>query len=161
MLTFIVSNLAASPPSRCTATLAADASLVALHEKVAEECRLLPGTFELRLSNGVAFRLTDERAEERQLGLEAGIVRSRPRRSLALCHRTHRVRSARVSPTDEQVSPLALWGRRQRPGALWWVEQLDGGRGPRARRAVDLDARRTAADLRTAEPRREQQRPVL
>ena len=51
MLTFIVSNLTASPPSRCTATLPADASLVALHEKVAEECRLLPGTFELRLKD--------------------------------------------------------------------------------------------------------------
>ena len=78
MLTFIVSNLTASPPSRCTATLPADASLVALHEKVAEECRLLPGTFELRLKDETTYRLTDERAEERQLGLEAGIVRSRP-----------------------------------------------------------------------------------
>ena len=79
-LTFIVQNLAASPPKRITATLAADATLQALHEKVAEECQFVPGTFELRSKDddAVVFRLTDKGADERLLGSEAGIVRARP-----------------------------------------------------------------------------------
>ena len=73
MITFIVQNLATAPPSRKTATLAADATLQALHEKIAEECQFVPGTFELRSKQDVAYRLTDERADERQIGFEAGL----------------------------------------------------------------------------------------
>lgn len=74
MITLIVQNLATSSPSRVTATLAADATLHTLHEKIADECSFVPGTFELRDKQGLAYRLTDERADERQIGLEPGIT---------------------------------------------------------------------------------------
>ena len=70
MLTFIVKNIAAAPPSSHTPTLAADDTLQALHEKVAAECQLVPGTFELSRADGTAYRLTDDRADVRKLGLE-------------------------------------------------------------------------------------------
>ena len=49
MITFIIFNRTGiGAKATFSATLSADATLQALHEKVAEECEIVPGTFELR-----------------------------------------------------------------------------------------------------------------
>ena len=61
MLTFIITNLfSQSGSTRLTVTLPADATLQALHEKVAEECQYVPGTFELRSKDDTVFRLGED-----------------------------------------------------------------------------------------------------
>ena len=53
MLTFIVTNASGVGASgRLTVTLPADSTLVSLHEAVASQARVVPGTFELRRTAG-------------------------------------------------------------------------------------------------------------
>ena len=77
MFTLIVTNHASTPPNKkFSVTLPADASLLALHEKCAEEAQLVPGTFELCRTSGdseTVHRLADMGAENTKL-CEVGIT---------------------------------------------------------------------------------------
>ena len=73
MFTLIVTNHGTypAPPKKCHVTLPADATLQQLHEKIAEECQFVPGTFELRHSEKI-HRLTDDGASEKTI-FEVGV----------------------------------------------------------------------------------------
>ena len=76
MITFIIFNRTGiGAKATFSATLSADATLQALHEKVAEECEIVPGTFELRRAiDGFPYRLTDTGSDTRHLGGTDGII---------------------------------------------------------------------------------------
>ena len=75
MITVIVNNTYnPTGPSRVAVTLAADATLQALHEKVAEECAVVPLTFALvKTLDGTTHRLDDAGVDATTL-LEAGFT---------------------------------------------------------------------------------------
>ena len=77
-ITFIVTNRQGNSVKRFNCSLASTATLQELHEKCADEQMLVPGTFELRSSGGVCFRLTDEGTDSRQIGAEPELVRATP-----------------------------------------------------------------------------------
>ena len=73
MLTMIISNPTGST-GRLTVTLPANTTLGALHQSVAAQAGLVPGTFELRVKNQEQpLRLTDDDVDARQL-FQAGIT---------------------------------------------------------------------------------------
>lgn len=73
MLTMIISNPTGST-GRLTVTLPANTTLGALHQSVAAQAGLVPGTFELRVKNQEhPLRLTDDEVDTRQL-FQAGIT---------------------------------------------------------------------------------------
>lgn len=123
MLTFIVSNASfVGSTGRFSVTLPADSMLVALHEAVSLEARLVPGTFELRdsnprggSSNGQWYRLDDAGVHTSSL-LQAGMTN---KQRLWICPVNGDVHRQPVSAESSDADALralgtvALWNTGQ------------------------------------------------